>query len=139
MHAQREILRPMILVPVALMAMWLLLAPRAGAGQETVYQASELTQKPTIADANQARTAIMRSYSTSLQEAGVQGRVQVAFVVKPDGKVDAESVQVIQSPAEALSKAAKVAVARIRFNPGEKDGAPVPCRVVMPISYGQAG
>lgn len=126
-------------MPVCLLALGLGLAPTSGAGQETVYQASELSKKPTIADANQARTAIMRSYSTRLQESGVQGRVQVAFVVKADGKVDAESVQIIQSPADALSEAAKVAVARIQFKPGEKDGTPVPCRVVMPISYGQAG
>lgn len=138
MHTRRKILRPMILVPMACLAMGLCLAPTSGAAQETVYQTSELTQQPSVADANQARTAIMRSYSTRLQEAGVQGRVQVAFVVKADGNVDAESVQIIQSPSDALSAAAKVAVARIKFKPGQKDGSPVPCRVVMPISYGQA-
>jgi len=135
----REILTPKVLLPVVWLVAGLLLAPADASGQETIYQASELTEQPRIANAKQARTAIMRSYTANLQSAGLQGRVEVAFVVNADGSVDSESVEVIRSPEEALSAAAKVAVARIRFQPGKKDGTPVRCRVAMPISYGQAG
>lgn len=77
----------------------------------------------------------MRSYSSSLQRQGLEGRVEVAFVVNTDGSVDAASVKVLRSPAEGLSEAAVAAVARIKFKPGQVDGTDVRCQVAMPISY----
>jgi protein TonB len=124
-------------MPVVLAAVALMLLPCLATAQETIYQASDLTEQPKIKDAQQARTVIMRSYNTHLQNAGFQGRVELTFVVKADGTVDPESVEILRSPADALSSAAKAAVARIQFQPGKKDGTAVACRVAMPISYGQ--
>ena len=132
---QREMLPPTASLILAWLFASLLLVPGTVVGQEVVYQASELTEQPRIANANQARKAITRSYSARLKEAGLEGRVEVAFVVNPDGSVDAESVRVLRSPADDLSAAAVAAVARIKFQPGELDGTAVRCQVAMPISY----
>ena len=113
----------------------LVLVPRTLEAQEGVYQASELSRQPTIANANQARRAITRSYSSRLQDRGLEGRVEVAFVVNIDGSVDAESVRVLRSPSEGLAAAAVAAVSRIKFKPGQVNGADVRCEVAMPISY----
>ena len=71
----------------------------------------------------------------SAQEAGLEGEVQVAFIVNADGTVDASSITVVSSPSDGLSKAAEVAVTKLKFQPGQKDGKPVRCEVLIPIKY----
>lgn len=109
--------------------------PAGLVGQEPVYKAGELTAQPKIADAKQARSAILRSYTAALQEAGLEGEVHIAFIVNADGTVDASSITVVSSPAEALGKAAEVAVTKLMFQPGQKDGRAVRCEVLIPIKY----
>jgi protein TonB len=135
MKNQREILSRRALLAVVFLAVAALFAPDTASAQDAIFQASELTEQPKIKDARQARNAILRSYSQHLQDAGLEGRVQVAFVVNADGSVEESSVTIIDSPAEALSKAAEVAVKRLEFQPGQKDGQPVRCQVRMPIQY----
>jgi TonB family protein len=135
MRTQREILFRRAMLAVVFMAVGSLYAPEAVSAQDAVYQAAELTEQPRIADARQARSAILRSYSARLQEAGVEGRVEVAFVVNIDGSVDEASVKVMKSPAEGLSQAAEIAVKKLKFQPGRKDGQAVRCQVMMPIQY----
>ncbi len=135
MPTQKEKLFRRALLAVVFLAVSVLYAPEAVSAQDAVYQASELSEQPKIADARQARNAILRSYSSSLQEAGVEGRVEVAFVVNTDGSVDETSVTVVNSPAEGLSRAAEVAVKKLKFQPGKMNGQPVRCQVVMPIQY----
>jgi TonB family protein len=135
MQTQREILSPKVLLVAAWMLVGLVALPVATAAQEVVYQTNQLTEQPKIADAGQARTAITRSYTAALQQAGLEGRVELAFIVNPDGSVDQESIQVLKTPHDSLGKAAEVAVARIKFQPGKKDGQAVRCQVLMPIVY----
>jgi len=135
MRTQREILFRRALLAVVFLAVGSLYTPEIVSAQDAVYQAAELTEQPKIADARQARNAILRSYSSQLQEAGVEGRVEVAFVVNADGSVDESSVQVMNSPAEGLAQAAEVAVKKLKFQPGKKDGQAVRCQVMMPSQY----
>ncbi len=131
----RDMLRPKRFLPAVYMAAGLLAFPMVASAQETIYQPNQLSEQPKIADANQARTAISRTYTSALQNAGLEGRVEVTFVVNPDGSVDQSSIKILKTPDEALGKAAEVAVARIRFQPGKKEGQAVKCQVVMPITY----
>jgi TonB family protein len=105
------------------------------AAQSATYLPEQVAEQPRIADAGQARTAISRSYSASLQDAGLEGRVEVAFVVDADGSVDASTIRVINTPAPALGKAAEAAVARIRFRPAQKDGQAVRCHAGLAVVY----
>jgi TonB family protein len=115
MKPQREILFRRALLAVVFLAVGFLYMPETVSAQDAVYQMAELTEQPKIADARQARNAILRSYNSRLQDAGVEGRVEVSFVVNTDGSVDEASVQVVNSPAEGLSQAAQVAVKRLKF------------------------
>ena len=117
------------------LALGILVVPSILSAQETVYKSGDLTEQPKIADAKQARSAILRSYTNALQDAGLEGEVHVAFIVNTDGSVDASSIKVISSPADALAKAAEVAVTRLKFRPGQKDGQAVRCEVLIPIKY----
>ncbi len=135
MHPKREIGFSWRFLVAGWALAGVLALPTLVLAQETVFQPNQLSEQPKIADANQARTAITRSYSSALQDAGLEGRVEVSFIVNTDGSVDQASIQVIKAPTEALGKAAEVAVARIKFQPGKKDGQAVRCQVAMPIVY----
>jgi len=135
MRMQREILKLATWLPVLCLTAGLYAFPRTLSAQETVYKSGQLTEQPKIADAKQARSAILRSYTSQLQEAGLEGEVQVAFIVNADGTVDASSITVVSSPSDGLSKAAEVAVTKLKFQPGQKDGKPVRCEVLIPIKY----
>jgi len=117
----------------ALAVLLVLLAPAAASAQ--VYQPSDLSEMPKIKSMTQARKMIARSYPRALKDAAIGGKVQVRFVVKPDGKVDPASVEVVAASVKALGDAAVKAVTGIKFEPGRKDGAPVASMVVIPITY----
>lgn len=110
------------------------LAPSVVAAQ--ALTPDQLTVLPQVQSASQASSAILSEYPRNLQESGIGGRVQVRFVVLADGTVDPGSVEVVAASVNALGNAAAKAVARIRFKPGQKDGAAVPAVVVMPTTFG---
>ncbi len=93
---------------------------------------------PKVKSASQAQQAIARAYPVQMAEAGVGGKVQVRFVVRADGSVDASSVEVVAASMKALGDAAADAVCKIEFVPGKKDGAAVDAIVMMPISFGKS-
>ena len=111
-----------------------LMMPTSAAAQ--VFEPGELSELPKIKSPNQAQSAIIRTYPKALQDNGVGGKVQLRFVVKADGTVDAESVEIVAASVKALGSAAKRAIAAIKFVPGKKDGSAVDSKVVMPITYG---
>ncbi len=111
----------------------LVAAPEAGVAQ--VYTPDQLSEMPQIDSPRDAMQAIQESYPRRLRDRGIEGRVQVSFVVNSDGRVDPESVEVVQSENSELKDAAMQAVRQIRFRPGRKDGSAVAARVVIPIAY----
>jgi protein TonB len=122
----------MSMAAVALM----LVAPRAASAQ--AFSPDQLSEMPKIKSASQAKSVIERAYPRQMQEAGVGGKVQIRFVVNPDGSVDATSVEVVAASMKALGEAAAEAVRKIEFVPGKKDGSAVASVVVMPISFGKS-
>jgi TonB family protein len=135
MRIRKEVLKLITWFPVLCLTAGLYVFPQSVSAQEEVFKAGQVTEQPKIADAKQARNAILRSYTSQLQEQGLEGEVQVAFIVNIDGSVDAGSITVVSSPADGLSKAAEVAVTKLKFQPGQKDGKPVRCEVLIPIKY----
>lgn len=105
------------------------------AAQDMPFQPDQVSEQPKISDPVQARTAISRSYAPALQDAGVEGRVEVAFIVNADGAVDPTSIRVLNTPPQALVKAAEAAVARIKFVPAVKDGSKVRCHAALAVVY----
>jgi periplasmic protein TonB len=109
--------------------------PVAAQDANTVYAAADLSTPPKLANAMTAARLVANSYPDQLKRAGVNGTVQVQFVVGADGKVEPGSVEVVAATLPALGEAAKQVAEKIEFKPGLASGKPVRSRVMLPIVY----
>lgn len=109
--------------------------PSLASAQDKVHDATELTVRPKIASMSRTAQLVKQSYPARLKSAGVDGTVQVQFVVGPDGKVEASSVEILAASVPALGDAARTVVAKLEFQPGLVNDAPVRARVLLPIVY----
>jgi TonB family protein len=72
-------------------------------------------------------------YPETAQEAGIEGRVIVQFVVDEKGTVRGPSIA--HGAHEILNEAALQAVTSQSFAPGKKEGAPVPVQMSLPVTF----
>jgi TonB family protein len=107
--------------------------PRVDASR--VYGGGEVDQPPSLANATAFRTAVNRSYPTSMEGTGEWGNAMVSFTVGLDGRVERESIHVDQASHPAFRSAAAAALRTARFNPARVDGQPVRASVSMPITW----
>ena len=96
---------------------------------------SEVQSQPKLSSTTLAARLILESYPADLKSRGVGGLVELQFVVDEKGKVEAASVEVVESTQTALAEAAKKVVARFDFSPGKMNGTGVRTKVVLPIVY----
>lgn len=113
--------------------------PSFAAAQDKVYAAEELTTKPKLSSAARTAQLVQKSYPEKLRSAGVDGTVQVQFIIGPDGKVESSSIEVLHATVPALADAAKDVAGKIEFSPGKVNDAPVRTRVLLPIVYKARG
>ena len=113
--------------------------PSIAAAQEKVYAAEELTTRPKLSSASRTAQLVQKSYPEKLRSAGVDGTVQVQFIIGPDGKVESSSIEVIHASVPALADAANEVAGKIEFSPGKVNDAPVRTRVLLPIVYKARG
>jgi len=99
----------------------------SGDMQDLIYELSQLTVMP------REISQPAPQYPPDLQRSGVAGRVQLVFVVRPDGSTD--QIRVASSTNPAFEEPAIRAVRRWRFEPGEKDGKAVSTRVRITIPF----
>ena len=95
---------------------------------KSVYELSDLDHAPKIL--LQRRPA----YPYRARARGVEGHVDVEFVVGTDGRVGSVTA-VGAEPPGVFDAAAQRAVARWRFEPGVRAGAPVPVRMQIRIRF----
>ena len=100
-----------------------------------IYAAEELTVNPSLASPRQAAQVIQDSYPPQLQRRGIGGSVRLQFVIERDGSVDKASIMVVAATIRRLGEAAKAAVERVKFTPGEVDGRPVRTQIEFPVVY----
>ncbi len=80
------------------------------------------------------------AYPSVARRLDEQGSVLLGFIVGADGRVLADSIEVLNgSGFERLDDAARLALARIRFVAGTKDGVAVPMRHSFRITYSLSG
>ena len=103
--------------------------------QAQVFTPNELSELPRIDSPQDAMRAIERSYPRLLKDAGIGGRVQLAFVVKADGAVDPASIRVMDAERDELGEAAKRAIQEIKFKPGKKDGVAVKVWKIEKVTF----
>jgi len=111
------------------------LAPTAHAQDDTVYALAELQSPPKLRSTLQASRAIDRSYPDDLRKRGVGGMVEIQFVVDAQGRVMAETIEVLDATQSQLGEAVKKVAAKLEFQPGKAGGVAVKCKVVLPIIY----
>lgn len=108
----------------------------AVAGAGTAQEAGQIVYK-TGPGSGVAPPRVVRevkpTYPADAMRAGVQGLVELEFVVLPDGSVG--EVKVIRSLRESLDQEAITAVKQWRFTPGAKDGEPVPVQVTAELTF----
>ncbi len=111
----------------------------------TVYE--EVDQMPKLIGGLSALQQAIQ-YPTQARQAGIEGRVVVAFVVDEDGRVTEAAIATIDLQgrgAEAtaassvgeggLGEEALRAVETLTFEPGLKDGVPVKVKMAVPVSF----
>jgi len=84
--------------------------------------------------------ALMKYLSDNIQyppiaaEQGIAGKVQVRFVVKPDGTVD--DIQVVKSLDPSCDKeAVRVLKKMPKWSPGKQNGTPVFVYFSLPVTF----
>jgi len=74
-------------------------------------------------------------YPRLLQQAGIEGSVLLSAIVGVDGKIEAGSVEILESTNEAFELPSKSLLERSVFRPGKVDGEPVRTRINLPIQF----
>ncbi len=129
-HDGRGLLFGLVFAASAFVAM-----PALAGAQDRIYSADELTTKPKVESMTRTAQLVQRSYPDKLKSAGVDGTVQVQFIIGVDGKVDASSIEIVAATIPALGEAARSVAAKLEFQPGKVNDSPVRTRVLLPIVY----
>ncbi len=96
--------------------------------EEMVLELSEVDQPP------RPLVKVPPFYPLSARAKGIEGKVELVFVVQADGSVS--DIEVKESfPGTIFVDAALRAVRQWRFKPGTKDGQPVATRVRLPLRF----
>jgi TonB family protein len=74
-------------------------------------------------------------YPPFLQQAGIEGSVTLAGVVGIDGKMEPQSIRVVESTHPGFEQAAAEALLGAVFRPGKINGQPVRVLVQLPIAF----
>lgn len=77
----------------------------------------------------------MPRYPAMLRQAGIEGAVQLEFVIDKDGRVDETTIEVVESSNRAFEAPAIAVVAGSVFKPGAVDGEPVNVLVQQRIGF----
>jgi protein TonB len=74
-------------------------------------------------------------YPESVRQAGIQGRVVFQFVIDTLGRAEPASIQVVQSPHDSMTAAAREALVSCEFTPGRVDGRAVRVLLRLPMDF----
>lgn len=93
------------------------------------YQESELSDAPVVVEFPDP------VYPPALRAAGIEGAVQVTYVVSPAGGVEPETITIVSTDHLSLATAVREALVRARFRPGRVRGTPVRSLVRQTIRF----
>ena len=84
-----------------------------------LYAEADLSESP------EALQFVPPVYPEGLKAAGIQGRVQVRYVVDAGGRVETGSIIVVSSDHPAMTASVRRSLEQARFRPGKLGGTPV--------------
>jgi TonB family protein len=105
----------------------------SGPADTTVYFVDQVTTKPEMISREPLR------YPDGPRKQGVQGRVLLAITINAKGRVERNSVRVVQSLHPVLDREAVRYAGAAIFTPACRDGRPVRVEIAFPIEFGQGG
>jgi periplasmic protein TonB len=108
---------------------------QAAASAAPIFAGEDLDTPPKLVNPTKTARVVSDSYPANLRRMGVGGSVQVQFVIDPNGKVEPESIEVLQASTPAFGDAAREAARKIEFHPGKSKGQTVRTKVLLPIVY----
>lgn len=82
-----------------------------------------------------AGTCIQPQYPAILQQAGIEGRVTIEFVIDTLGRAERNSLRIVNTAHDLFVAPARNAVLSCRFRPGRISGRAVRVRVQQPINF----
>lgn len=102
---------------------------------DTVYSVDAVDERP---EPEGGMSALLDrvNYPEAARQAGVTGRVMVAFIIAPDGR--ATNIRVAESVHPLLDDEARRAVKESAFTSGLLDGEVVPVQVELPVTFDQS-
>jgi periplasmic protein TonB len=114
-------------------------SPQPGSGESTplldsspaIFGSMEADEPPEL------QGELQLHYPEGLRRAGLSGLVQVQYVVKSNGRVDARSIRVLSSSHPAFLMAAVQALRGARFRPARQGGRPTAVLVQQTIRFRQ--
>jgi periplasmic protein TonB len=74
-------------------------------------------------------------YPSNLAQAGIDGLVQLRYIIEADGRVAGETIEVLWASEAGFIPPAKKALSRGRFRPARWEGTPVRTRVYQNIRF----
>ncbi|WP_163559842.1 energy transducer TonB [Halomonas sp. NO4] len=94
-------------------------SPSDSLAEATAAPSAAAQQEPVDVGALTPTNRVPPEYPARAQRRGMEGYVELTFVIRPDGSVDPGSIQVVTArPRNVFDKAARQAVARWQFEPG---------------------
>jgi protein TonB len=110
-----------------------LASPRALAAQqpEPAMLAEAVDLRPVLFDS----TCLKPRYPDILRQAGIEGYVQLEFIVDTNGAVDTESIRVLSSTHQLFEPRARAAIASCRYRPGSLNGQSVRVRMRRSLNF----
>lgn len=102
-------------------------ASNGKSAEDRTYSMSEVESAPVV------KHQVPPVYPAELRKAHVVGEAKIQFVVDPSGQTT--QVVCLSSAAPEFGDAAIQAVQQWQFQPAQKGGRAVACRIVMPIVF----
>ena len=98
---------------------------RGGAGDALTSGTSSVRGEATVDEPVRVRIESVPRYPAQLRAAGIQGKVEMEFVVDTTGRVDISTIRVLSSPDDRFTAAVRGALGDARFVSGRYQNHPV--------------
>jgi len=105
---------------------------------EPIRLAEAVTHAPVLLNGAEVSRTMSSFYPPALQVRGEGGVVLAQFVVTTSGRIDPESIEIVDSAHPALAAATMRLLRELRFQPGELEGRVVPVLVRFPVTWSAA-
>jgi len=112
-----------------------ILATPGESGPEPIRLPDAVTNPPALLNGADVSRIMSSFYPPMLQGRGEGGVVLAQFVVTAAGRVDPESIEIVESAHPALEAATMRFLRELRFEPGDLDGRAVPVLVRFPVTW----